>query len=56
MTQSKPKNCPVCGKPSQDEAHPFCSSRCAQIDLGRWLGEKYVIQMDDAPSSDEQDV
>jgi len=25
------------------EAHPFCSSRCRLVDLGRWLGEEYRI-------------
>jgi uncharacterized protein len=35
--------CPICGKPSQQKFHPFCSARCAQIDLGRWLGGKYAI-------------
>ncbi|MEH3119327.1 MAG: DNA gyrase inhibitor YacG [Methylorubrum populi] len=35
--------CPICGKPAQPETKPFCSARCADIDLGRWLGERYVI-------------
>ncbi|GJE29123.1 DNA gyrase inhibitor YacG [Methylobacterium organophilum] len=35
--------CPICGKPAQAETAPFCSTRCADIDLGRWLGERYVI-------------
>jgi endogenous inhibitor of DNA gyrase (YacG/DUF329 family) len=35
--------CPVCGKPAQHEARPFCSRRCADIDLARWLGGGYVI-------------
>jgi len=40
----RPKRpCPVCGKPSQQKFHPFCSNRCAQIDLHRWLGEGYAI-------------
>jgi endogenous inhibitor of DNA gyrase (YacG/DUF329 family) len=40
----RPKRpCPICGKPSQQKFHPFCSSRCAQIDLNRWLGGHYAI-------------
>lgn len=35
--------CPICGKPSQRATHPFCSSRCAQVDLNRWLGGQYAI-------------
>ena len=36
----RPKRpCPICGKPSQQKYHPFCSSRCAQVDLNRWLGD-----------------
>jgi hypothetical protein len=40
----RPKRpCPICSKPSLQKFHPFCSSRCAQIDLNRWLGGHYVI-------------
>ncbi len=35
--------CPICGKPSLQKFHPFCSNRCAQIDLNRWLGGNYAI-------------
>jgi len=35
--------CPICGKPSVARYRPFCSSRCADIDLGRWLKGGYVI-------------
>jgi hypothetical protein len=35
--------CPICGKPSQQRFHPFCSKRCADIDLSRWLGGSYAI-------------
>ena len=35
--------CPICGRPASPETKPFCSPRCADIDLGRWLGERYVI-------------
>ncbi|SUS08634.1 DNA gyrase inhibitor YacG [uncultured Defluviicoccus sp.] len=35
--------CPVCGRPRMDRWRPFCSKRCADVDLGRWLGEAYRI-------------
>ncbi len=37
--------CPICGRPvAEDEEHfPFCSRRCRQVDLGKWLGGQYVI-------------
>lgn len=53
--------CPICGKPAQPETRPFCSPRCADIDLGRWLGERYVIpgpedeEMPRPPHSDDAD-
>ena len=30
-------------KPPAPEHRPFCSARCKQIDLGRWLGEAYRV-------------
>lgn len=50
------KPCPICGRPSSVEMRPFCSKRCADIDLGRWLGEAYRIPSIDPPSSDEGDA
>lgn len=35
--------CPICGKPADDKAKPFCSTRCRQVDLNRWLSESYRI-------------
>ncbi len=35
--------CPICGKPATLEHKPFCSRRCADIDLHRWLGGVYAI-------------
>jgi endogenous inhibitor of DNA gyrase (YacG/DUF329 family) len=35
--------CPICGKASSQEHYPFCSARCADIDLNRWLSGAYVI-------------
>jgi hypothetical protein len=35
--------CPECGKPSAREYYPFCSKRCKDVDLNRWLSGAYVI-------------
>ena len=37
------KKCPICGKPTLKEHDPFCSKRCAQVDLNRWLSGTYAI-------------
>lgn len=36
-------SCPICGKDTQARYRPFCSRRCAEIDLGRWLTGSYAI-------------
>ena len=46
MTTPQPKRCPICGKPAVDKFRPFCSSRCADVDLHRWLTGAYVIPGD----------
>jgi hypothetical protein len=35
--------CPICGKPPAASYRPFCSSRCANVDLHRWLTGVYSI-------------
>ena len=35
--------CAQCGKPREEKYRPFCSKRCADLDLARWLGGGYVI-------------
>jgi uncharacterized protein len=37
------KPCPICGKPSVEAAKPFCSDRCRDVDLNRWLSGSYAI-------------
>lgn len=36
-------SCPVCQKPTDPTYRPFCSKRCADVDLGRWLNGSYAI-------------
>ena len=40
MSKSK---CPICSKPSDVKLTPFCSKRCADVDLSRWLKGSYAI-------------
>lgn len=53
--------CPICGKPMAARYRPFCSARCADIDLGRWLKGGYVIpggpaeETEEAPSRRDRD-
>ncbi|MGY3530519.1 DNA gyrase inhibitor YacG [Bradyrhizobium embrapense] len=35
--------CPICGKPAQQAFRPFCSPRCRDVDLNRWLTGRYVV-------------
>jgi endogenous inhibitor of DNA gyrase (YacG/DUF329 family) len=44
----KPR-CPICGKLTVAEHVPFCSVRCADADLSRWLGGEYRIPTDERP-------
>ena len=44
---AKAPACPICGKPASPRLAPFCSERCADVDLGRWLSDRYVIPGDD---------
>ena len=42
--------CPICEKDSDPQYRPFCSRRCADVDLGRWLNESYRV-----PATDPED-
>lgn len=56
MTKSNQKKniCPLCDKPTETRYRPFCSARCKQVDLGKWLNESYVIPGEETvPANDE---
>ena len=40
---AKEKPCPICGKPAKADSRPFCSERCRDVDLNRWLSNSYAI-------------
>lgn len=43
--------CPICGKPTDTGNRPFCSRRCADLDLGKWLTGAYAV-----PSNEPEDI
>jgi endogenous inhibitor of DNA gyrase (YacG/DUF329 family) len=43
------RRCSICGKPATARHQPFCSARCANIDLGRWLKESYRVATEEPP-------
>ena len=49
------RKCPICGKPSVEAFKPFCSKRCADVDLNRWLTGSYVIPARDGEPPIEND-
>jgi endogenous inhibitor of DNA gyrase (YacG/DUF329 family) len=49
------RKCPICGKPSSQANYPFCSPRCQDIDLNRWLSDSYRVPTNEAPESPAKD-
>ncbi len=52
--------CPICKTPNTVEFRPFCSKRCADIDLGKWFSGAYAVpgepvSSDEIPASDRDD-
>jgi len=47
------RRCPICGKPTVPTYRPFCSRRCADVDLQRWLRGAYAVPAveDDEPEA-----
>lgn len=43
--------CPICNKDADKKYRPFCSKRCADIDLGKWMTGAYAV-----PSQGEDDA
>ncbi len=44
-------SCPMCGKATEPSFRPFCSKRCADLDLSHWLNGGYSL-----PSEDQEDL
>lgn len=48
------RKCAICGKPQDDKFKPFCSKRCADVDLQRWFSGRYAIaaEEEDEPGAE----
>ncbi len=49
----KPRKCAQCNKPVVHQFRPFCSRRCANLDLGNWFDESYRVPIDDPDEIEE---
>lgn len=49
---SKPR-CAICGKPQDEKLRPFCSKRCADVDLNRWFSGAYAIRAEEEDTPDD---
>ena len=45
----RPGKCVICGKPQVQKFRPFCSGRCADVDLHNWIAGNYRVPTDEAP-------
>jgi endogenous inhibitor of DNA gyrase (YacG/DUF329 family) len=52
--QTCPKTCPICGKPAAEGFRPFCSRRCGDVDLNRWLSGVYAVPVTEDEEEDER--
>jgi endogenous inhibitor of DNA gyrase (YacG/DUF329 family) len=48
------RRCPVCGKRPIPQHRPFCSDRCANIDLGRWFKGAYRVETEEPAEDDSE--
>jgi uncharacterized protein len=48
------KACPICGESAVKRFRPFCSRRCADVDLNRWLSGVYAIPVGEDEEEDER--
>jgi uncharacterized protein len=49
------RKCAICGQPAQPVYNPFCSKRCADVDLSRWLKGTYAIPVTEIEENVEED-
>lgn len=48
-------SCPICSKAAAKVYRPFCSRRCADVDLGRWFNASYAIPSESVEEIDKED-
>jgi len=46
--------CPICDRPTDKAYRPFCSRRCADVDLGKWLTGRYALPAGPAETEDAE--
>ena len=56
MSRPSDGACPICGKPHDPKMRPFCSKRCKDLDLARWLKGDYSIPGAKTGEVDEPDL
>ncbi|MBT0958380.1 DNA gyrase inhibitor YacG [Alphaproteobacteria bacterium KMM 3653] len=49
-------SCPMCDKPAEERYRPFCSKRCADLDLGRWLNGSYAIPAESEEEGEDAEL
>ena len=54
MSDAKSPKCPTCGKPTVAAFRPFCSKRCADVDLHRWFSGVYAVPVTEDEEEDER--
>ena len=47
--------CPICGKPRAQQFRPFCSKRCADVDLNRWFSGAYAVPVTEDSDEDGEE-
>ncbi|HEV2561080.1 MAG TPA: DNA gyrase inhibitor YacG [Rhizomicrobium sp.] len=52
--QPETRKCAICGKPQDPKIRPFCSKRCANVDLNRWLKGGYAIPAEEGPEGPDE--
>ena len=58
MGEATEPRCPICKRPAQareaNRAFPFCSARCKQVELGKWLNEEYRLPAQEEDEGTEE--
>ncbi|PPR08994.1 MAG: DNA gyrase inhibitor YacG [Alphaproteobacteria bacterium MarineAlpha11_Bin1] len=56
MASIAQSRCPVCNADRTEKFRPFCSKRCSEIDLGRWLSGNYAIPTEEVPDDFDSEI
>ncbi len=51
-TEIRAPRCPICSRLTEPSFRPFCSKRCADLDLSRWFKGSYAIPMTEEDEGD----